>query len=61
MATDAIKSAMETQMKNLEAKTGRKLDEWFRIVNESQNGRMRHTGGERAAKRQMVIDRTDVV
>lgn len=35
MATDAIKSAMESQMKNLEAKTGRKLDEWFRIVNES--------------------------
>lgn len=35
MATDAIKSAMESQMKNLEAKTGRKLDEWFWIVNES--------------------------
>lgn len=35
MATDAIKTAMESQLKNLEEKTGKKLADWSRIVNES--------------------------
>ena len=35
MATDAIKNAMDTQIRNLEEKTGRKLDEWIQIVNSS--------------------------
>ena len=35
MATDTVKTAMDSQIKNLEEKTGKKLDEWIQIVNSS--------------------------
>lgn len=35
MAADAIKNAMDAQIKNLEEKTGKTLDEWIQIVNSS--------------------------
>ncbi|HEU4632854.1 MAG TPA: DUF5655 domain-containing protein [Flavisolibacter sp.] len=36
MASDAIKQAMETQVKNLEEKTGKKIGEWIEIVQASK-------------------------
>jgi predicted transport protein len=36
MSGDAIKQAMETQVKNLEEKTGKKIDEWIKIVQNSK-------------------------
>jgi predicted transport protein len=35
MSTDAIKKAVENQVKNLEEKTGKSIDEWITIVNTS--------------------------
>ena len=35
MATEPVKNAMDSQIKNLEEKTGKKLDEWIRLVNSS--------------------------
>lgn len=35
MATDTVKNAMDSQIKNLEEKTGKKLDEWIQLVNSS--------------------------
>jgi predicted transport protein len=35
MATDTVKNAIDTQVKNLEEKTGKNLDEWIHIVNSS--------------------------
>jgi predicted transport protein len=35
MSTNAVRQAMETQVKNLEEKTGKKLEEWIQIVNGS--------------------------
>ena len=31
MPADAIKQAMDTQVRNLEEKTGKKIDEWIKI------------------------------
>jgi len=36
MSGNAIKQAMETQVKNLEEKTGKKIDEWIKIVQDSK-------------------------
>jgi predicted transport protein len=36
MSGDAIKQAMENQVKNLEEKTGKKIDEWIKIVQNSK-------------------------
>ena len=35
MSTDAIKKAVENQVKNLEEKTGKSINEWISIVNNS--------------------------
>lgn len=35
MSSDAVKNARDSQIKNLEEKTGRKLSEWIEIVNKS--------------------------
>lgn len=36
MPADAIKQAMDTQVRNLEEKTGKKIDEWIKIVQDSK-------------------------
>lgn len=35
MSTDALKQAEQTQMKNIEEKTGKKISEWVSIINKS--------------------------